>query len=155
MEFSAEQNVNAPAQFVFERATDIEFFATLARERGLAMTPTEAFTVVRPGVGWNLKGQARGKQIDHDIIMEDFEPGFAFAVSTQHKGIKIFIAVEIEKRAEEKCRLYVDLNATAKGIGAKLALKAAQLTSNKLQQKFRRSVRRAAQWLENEYERSA
>lgn len=155
MEFSAEQNVNAPPEFVFARATDIDFFKNLARERGLSMMPTEAFTVIRPGVGWKLIGEARGRQINHEILVEDYEPEFAFAVSTQHRGIKVFIAVEIEKRGNKKCRLYVDLNATAKGIGAKLALKAAQLTGNKLQQKFRRSVRRSAQWLENEYNRSA
>ncbi len=151
MDFSAEQNVRVPSEFAFRKATDHAFFARLARDRGVAMEPLVPFTRLAEGCGWRVAGTIRDRQIDCDLVIDEFDPGKAFAIRTHYRGADLFLAVEFESLGGRGSRLYADLSVEARTLPARLALKAASLTRGRLEKRFRRSVRRAALWLEAEH----
>lgn len=152
MDFSAEQNAYVPVSFAFEKATDHAFFTALARDHGVRMEPLVPFVHLHTDCGWRVAGPIRGRKVDCEITIDDFKPPEAFALNTLYRGVDFLLAVEFEELDADQCRIYADLSAEAMTLTARLAMKAASLTNIRLERRFRRSVRRAAQWLEAEYQ---
>jgi uncharacterized protein YndB with AHSA1/START domain len=135
MKFVAVETISAPIDHVWSRLTD---FDLIEEKMAAQMGPVSRMPdgPVRPGTNWAARMEIMGKPRDVTIRLEAMAVPERVAARGDADGVEIALVADLEAVTEATTRLTVMTEAAAKGIGAKVALKAAKVAQGSLEKRY-------------------
>ncbi len=155
MKFSTRQDIEAPVDFVFGRATDFSAFEKQALRRGIEIARTDDLTVAAPGMRWNATFAFRGKPRRIDAELAAFDDPNAFLIQSATGGVESDLVVDFMALSRSRTRVVVGLDMRPKTLSARLFIQSLKFAKANLYGRFETRVARFARDIEEQYNRSS
>ncbi|MEO9573098.1 MAG: SRPBCC family protein [Tateyamaria sp.] len=150
MKFSAQEDVSAPIEQVFEALCDFETFERLAMRRGAELQRVDPLARAGAGMRWKVKYTTRGRRRIFDLELTEFDPPNQMLFSANFSGIDAAFTVDLLALSRNRTRLAVALEMKPLNLSARLLIQSLKLAKSSLTKKFKGRV---ADYAENLGER--
>jgi hypothetical protein len=156
MKFSTRQDIEAPIEFVFERASDFPSFERQAMRRGIEIERENgAGGAPAPGLRWNARFDYRGKPRHLKAELTCFEAPNRFVIQSAVGGVETDFEVEFLALSPRRTRVIVGLELAPRTLTARLLVQSMKLAKNRLNERFAKRVAKFARDLEKHPEAGA
>ncbi len=151
MKLSTRQDVEAPIEFVFERAADFDAHLRQALRRGIDARRTDALTTVDVGMSWQAQIQFRGKprKIIGQLCALDGPNGFE--IQSSSGGIDSVFSVEFLPLSPRRTRIRAGLDLRPSTLSARLLIQSLKLGKHRLNERFSHRIARFAEETEGRF----
>ena len=142
MKFSTRQDIEAPIEYVFERATDFANFERQAMRRGIEVGRPDNLSETGVGMKWDAVFQFRNKsRAIHVEVVEYNEPENVL-LKSESGGVMADLSVEFLPLSKGRTRVRVGLELSPKTISARLLIQSLKFAKNNLGKRFEKRVRK-------------
>ncbi len=149
MKFSTRQDIQAPIEFVFERASDFSSFERQAMRRGIEIERENgADGPPAPGLRWNARFDWRGKPRRLKAELTGFDAPERILIQSVVGGIEADFEMQFLALSRNRTRVIVGLELAPRTITARLLVQSMKLAKNRLNERFARRVAKFARELE-------
>ncbi|MDF3416284.1 SRPBCC family protein [Sulfitobacter sp. M57] len=155
MKFSTNEDIEAPAEAVFEMLCDFEGFERSAMRRGAEVQRLDQLQ--KPGVGmmWQATFALRGKQRQMDVEMVTFERPNEIVLESTSPGLLATTGFELIALSRSSTRVKVELEIKPLNLSARLLVQSLKLAKTSLTKKFKQRVSEYGRGMEDKYKRLA
>jgi uncharacterized protein YndB with AHSA1/START domain len=138
MKFSARQDIDAPAAFVFATFADFDAWERAAMRRGVEVLRLGASGAETHAVGaaWQVKFQFRAKKRTVDLVLQELSPPHRLEFSAQSPAMQATLTVEIAQMSALRTRIHVVSDVTPRTLTAKLFIQSMRLARAKADRKY-------------------
>jgi hypothetical protein len=140
MKFSTRQDIEAPIEYVFERAADFESHARQAMRRGVDVERTDEVAGVGIGMCWNVGFDFRGKPRRVLGELAEFDVPNSYLIQSVSGGILADFDVELLPLSRNRTRLKAGLQLSPKTLPARLLVRSLKLAKGNLDERFQRRI---------------
>ncbi|QOL82424.1 SRPBCC family protein [Pseudooceanicola spongiae] len=133
MKIVAKQDIEAPIQKVFERATDFKNFERSAMRRGASVTRLEGEDDAQV---WDVAFPLRGKTRLFRLTVTDFDEPERMSMSAVSEGMAGSIQVDLVALSRSRTRLRVEIEVKPQTLSARLLVQSLRLARGSLQQRL-------------------
>jgi hypothetical protein len=151
MKLSTRQDIAAPIDFVFQRATDFDAHGRQVMRRGIEIERADNLVQPGPGMCWNLAFTYRGKPRKMFGELVKLESPESFQIESQTLGIEALFTAEFMALSRGRTRLIAGLQLTPKALSARLLIQSLKLAKSKLDQGFSQRVAHFARDTQDRY----
>lgn len=155
MKFSTRQDIEAPAEYVFDRLSDFDVLERQAMRRGLSVQRKSAKDVSGVGATWVLQVPFRGKMRDLEAQVVEFERPSHLNVDAKSGGLEMFITLELLPLSPKRTRLIVGYDVKPQTLSARILVQSIKFAKTTLQKRFTKRVAKFCDYLETQYEAQA
>ena len=152
MKFSTREDIDAPADFVFEAVSDFAAFERQALRRGADVRRVDQGQVV-VGSAWDIAFQYRGKDRRMRATVATLDAPQVLGVETAAAGIDGITKVEVVALSPKKTRVAVSIDLSAKTLSARLLLQSFKLAKSALTKRFKTRIAEQTQAIEERHRR--
>lgn len=154
MKLMSRQDIEAPLAFVHATLTDFDGWERAAMRRGADVTRTD--TLSRPGVGmaWQSRFKLRGKDREIQLNLKDWEAPIRLGFTGGSVTIGGVAVLDLMELSANRTRLQINLEVTAKTMGARLLLQSMRLARGRIDRNFDQRVAQMATEIENRHRAS-
>lgn len=151
MNFSAKEDIAAPADYVFGAITDFAAFERSALRRGAEVQRIDTLRVPGPGMQWaaSLVMRGRPRDVALELVTMDRPNGILFEL--QSGAIGGTFRVDLVPLSRGRTRMSVALDLAATTLSARLMMQSLKLAQTKLSKRFRERVAAFAEDAEERY----
>jgi len=149
MKFSTRQDIEAPIDFVFERATDFDGFQRQALRRGVEIERADDLPATAEGMRWNAEFMFRGKNRRIQAELAKLDPPNLLLIQSVSGGLEADFEVEFMALARNRTRVRVGLELAPKTISARLLVQSLKLAKHRLNERFAHRVAQFARETEH------
>jgi carbon monoxide dehydrogenase subunit G len=155
MQFTSREDVHAPIDFVFQKASDFEDMAKLARAKGVVINRSD--TLQAPGVGMAWEGHFtfRGRKREFAAKVAEYSAPDNYTVTADSDGFEITAIVELVEVKPGLTRMKVDIGMKPKNVTARLFLQSVKLAKTQLMRRYRRRIAEYANGIEGSFTKAA
>ena len=155
MKFSTKEDVEAPAEAVFEMLCDFEGFERSAMRRGADVQRKDSLK--SPGVGmmWHAVFQLRGKQREIELEMVTFDRPIEIVLESTSAGLIGKMSFELMALSRSRTRVVVELEVKPLNLSARLLVQSMKLAKGSLTRKYKLRVAEYAKGMEERYAKMA
>lgn len=139
---STQEDISAPASFVFARLTDYDNLERLALRRGAKVTRSGQIGV---GTTWTAEFRLRGKDRKLKGTLVEYVTDEKLGYEARIKGMEFSFSVELVALSRSRTRMVVSTNAKAKTLTARVLLQSFKLARQRAQKRF---ANRVSDWAE-------
>ena len=150
MKFSTREDVEAPAEFVFQQFADFEVFERQALRRGADVQRRDTGPV-RTGSIWDVAFSFRGKDRKLSAELTRLDSPQLIHVSSKSGGIDGLTAIELVPLSPQRTRIAVSIELRASSLSARLLLQSLKLAKSNLTARFKKRVAVYASDIEDRY----
>ncbi|MEM8978025.1 MAG: SRPBCC family protein [Pseudomonadota bacterium] len=151
MKFSSRDDINVPANVIFERISDFDTWERLALRRGIRVQRTDSYEDIGPGMAWDVAFRFRGKPRTLSAQMVKFdsphEIGFAGSVG----GLVMNYAVDLIALSPRRTRISTALDLKPETLSARLLLQSMRLARTRLKAGYKDRTAHFANTIEENY----
>ena len=140
MKFSAQEDVSAPIDQVFEDLCDFETFERLAMRRGAELRRVDPLTQIGVGMRWKVKYAMRGRKRAVELELIQFDPPNQMLFSAKSSGIDATFTVDLLALSRSRTRLAVALEMKPLNLSARLLIQSLKLAKSNLTKRFKERV---------------
>ena len=140
MQFSAQQDVEAPIEAVFESMATFEIYERAAMRRGADVRRNDTLAIPGAGAQWDVRFMLRGKQRDLALEVISFIPPTELVVSLNSKNITGTVRCELFALSKTRTRLMVATEIRPLTLPARLLVQSLKLTKSTLSQKYQTRI---------------
>ncbi|MEO0765358.1 MAG: SRPBCC family protein [Pseudomonadota bacterium] len=140
MKFSAQEDVSAPIDQVFEALCDFEMFERLAMRRGAELRRVDPLTQMGVGMRWKVKYAMRGRKRAFDLELIQFDPPNQMLFSAKSSGIDATFTVDLLALSRSRTRMAVALDMKPLNLSARLLIQSLKLAKSNLTKRFKERV---------------
>ncbi len=140
MKFSTRQDIEAPIEYVFERAADFEAHARQAMRRGVAVERADDLAATGTGMCWNVRFDFRGKPRRVRGELTEFDLPNSYLIQSVSAGISADFDVELLSLSRNRTRLKAGLQLLPKTISARLLVQSLKLAKGSLDERFEKRI---------------
>lgn len=153
MKFSTNEDIEAPADAVFEMLCDFEGFERSAMRRGAEVQRIDQLH--KPGVGmmWQAAFTLRGKQRQMEVEMVTFDRPNEIVLESTSPGLLATTGFELIALSRSSTRVKVELEIKPLNLSARLLVQSLKLAKSSLTKKFKQRVSEYAKGMEDKYAR--
>lgn len=155
MQFSNREDIEAPAEFVFEQVTDFTVFERQALRRGADVRRKDATPGAGVGSSWDVTFKFRGKDRQISIEVTDFDAPNSYTLATRSGGVTGETVVELVPLSRSRTRLSVKTDLAAHGLTARLLLQSLKLAKANLNQRMATRIASYALDIQERYARQS
>lgn len=151
MKFSTREDVGAPIEYVFQRATDFSAFERSALRRGADIQRKDNLS--KPGVGaaWRISFPFRGKTRIVAANVQEFDEPNRFEVFSLSGGIEALAMIDLVALSKTRTRISVSVELKPQNLSARLLVQSLKLAKSSLNERFRKRIAGFAQETEDTY----
>lgn len=154
MKFSTRQDIDAPVEFVFRRASDFAVFEKQALRRGIEVSRIDDLTETRPGMRWDAGFTFRGRPRRVKAELAKYDDPNAYLIQSVSGGVDIDLTVDFMALARGKTRIIVGLDLRPTTLPARLLIQSLKFAKANLYSRFEARVERFGKDIEEQYNRS-
>ncbi|MGJ8583889.1 MAG: SRPBCC family protein [Marinosulfonomonas sp.] len=152
MKFSKQQDIEAPIDYVFERATDFRAFERQALRRGIEIARIDDLGQDAVGLRWKAAFAYRGKRRDVDAELIQLDAPNQFLIQSDSGGISSEFGVEFMPMSANRTRLKIGLQMVPKTLPARLMVQSLKFAKSSLDLRFARRVEQFGTELQDRYQ---
>ena len=153
MKFSTRQDIEAPIEFVFLRATDFGAYERQALRRGVDIGRDDLLEAVEPGMRWKAKFPFRGKTRVLNSELTKFDEPNSFLIQSVSGGVEADFDIEFLPLSRNRTRVKVGLELSPKTLKARLLVQSLKFAKKSLDKQFEKRVALFGGDIECRYER--
>ncbi len=152
MKFSTREDIEAPADFVFDQMSDFQSYERQALRRGADVRRLDdgQYTV---GSSWDVAFTFRGKDRKLRAKIEELIKPSLLRVSTDSSGLDGQTVLEIVPLSPRRTRIAASIEIKPKSLSARLMLHSLKLAKTNLTNRFKRRVADFGEELEARYQK--
>lgn len=151
MQFTVQEDIQAPINAVFEMVADFERFERMAMRRGIEVRRLSGHMGVVPGTKWQTDFTLRGKPRHVEITMAHSDPPAQMRFEAIGKGVGGVTEVDLLALSQRRTRLSVDVTLTAKSLPARLFLQSLRLGKSRFRARFQSRLTEFAREMEERH----
>jgi hypothetical protein len=136
MKFSAKQDVDAPAAFVFAAFSDFDAWERAGLRRGAEITRTDSLSGVTSGMTWQVKFMFRSKMRTVDIRLDQIIAPQRMEFLAQSPAMEASMVVEIAEMSALRSRIHIVSDVSPRTLTAKLFIQSLRLARAKADRKY-------------------
>ncbi|WP_417261213.1 SRPBCC family protein [Celeribacter sp.] len=152
MKFSTRQDIEAPAEFVFEHFTDFEGLERQAMRRGIEVARKSTHQPRDVGAGWTLKVPFRGKIRDLDAEIVECDAPNTLAATAVSGGLNMEIKSELVPLSPQRTRVTIGYEVRPKTLSARILVQSVKFAKATLQKRFEKRVKKYCEHLSEQYQ---
>lgn len=155
MKFSTNEDIEAPADAVFEMLCDFEGFERSAMRRGAEVQRMDQLQVAGVGMTWQAAFTLRGKQRQMEVEMVTFDRPNEIVLESTSPGLLGTTSFELIALSRSSTRVKVEMEIKPLNLSARLLVQSLKLAKTSLTRKFKMRVSEYAKSMEDRYSRMA
>lgn len=155
MKFSTRQDIEAPIDFVFHRATDFNGFERQALRRGVDIERADDRADIGTGMTWNAAFSFRGKHRKVRAELADYDPPNAMMIESNSGGVAAHFDVEFLPLSRNRTRIKVGLELAPKTMSARLLIQSLRFAKKSLNKRFAARIDQFRKDVENRHDAAA
>ena len=154
MKFSAREDIEAPIDHVFERASDFAGFERSAMRRGADVQRLDAGTTAGVGSTWKVAFDFRGRRRDVTAKIVSFDPPNGFTAEATSGGLDSITTLELLPLSPRRTRMSFAIELKPTSLSARLMLQSLKLAKQSLSKRFKKRVAEFAQDIEDRHRKA-
>ena len=151
MEFTAEHDIKAPIEFVYDQVTDFAALETHIMSAGAFVERTDEAEDIGPGMSWRIEGSVRGRHRVIDIELKDLVEQEQLGYEIKSKDMTTQMIVELVPLDRTMTRLVSRVEPEAHSISARLILQSARLAQRTLEKRLKKRLSNYGEQIEERY----
>lgn len=151
MKFTTHEDIGAPIEYVFERASDFSTFERSALRRGADIQRKDSLSSPGVGAAWAIRFPFRGKTRSVAANLQEFDAPNRFTIFSLSGGIESLAAIDLVALSKTRTRVSVYVDLKPQNLSARLLIQSLKLAKNSLNQRFRKRIANFAQECEDGY----
>ncbi|MEM8776362.1 MAG: SRPBCC family protein [Pseudomonadota bacterium] len=151
MKFNAQEDVEAPLDFVFSRVTDYQSLERSALRRGAEVQRLDDLPLFGVGMEWDTVFELRGKRRQMRLHVTQCEAPNFVEVLGNSKNIKGLVNVDLVALSRGRTRISVALEMNPKTLSARLLVQSLKLARATMTKQFRARVASYADDIEDRF----
>lgn len=136
MQFSAQNEINAPIEAAFDVLVDFDTIEESGRQRRVEISRLDKLTETAAGMSWDLGFKFRGKRRELIVDLTEFVRPERLKFSGVSTAFSIEVGVELTALDAGRCKVKTTLEVTPRSLGARLMVQSAKLGKSALNRKF-------------------
>lgn len=136
MEIKTQQDIEAPADYVFECLSDFESFEKAALRRGAEVQRVDGQPDLGLGSRWDVVFSFRGKPRDVTVELVEYDPAEKASYKAVGQGIEAVMAIELVPMSKNLTRMVTNVQMEAKTLSARLLLQSMKLAKGQIGKRF-------------------
>lgn len=140
MQFSAQQDIEAPIEAVFEKMTAFEVYERAAMRRAAEVRRSDVLPAPGVGAKWDVLFMLRGKKRDLALEVTTYVPPTDLVVSLESKNITGSVRCELFALSKTRTRLIVETEIRPLTLPARLLVQSLKLTKSALTEKYKTRI---------------
>lgn len=144
MKFSTREDIEAPADAVFDALSDFARFEQTAAGRGADVARLDPLAAVAPGLGWSIRVPVRGRMRRVLCEMTGFDRPSRLAFNAESKGFLMELKLRLVVLSEARTRLGVEFEIRPRGLTSRLLLQSARINKASYERRFEARVQKLA-----------
>lgn len=136
MQFSAQEDIEAPVGKVFAMFADFERFERMAMRRGVEVRRTQQAGSSPAGMSWDTTFNIRGKPRRIQVILTDFEDPTHMRFESQSKGMQGQTGIDFLALSRQRTRVSIEMSVSARTLPARLLLQSIKLGQSRFRRQF-------------------
>lgn len=155
MQFSSNEDIEAPIDEVFAMLSDFETFERSAMRRGIEVQRADDSATKAPGMAWDASFTMRGKPRKLHLVLTAIDPPNALHFESNSPGLDGVLTIDLVALSPRRTRLAIMLNLAPKTLSARLFLQSLKLAKSNLTKRFKVKVAEYAKAIEDRGTRTA
>lgn len=151
MQFSAQEDIEAPLDNVFDMVADFDRFERMAMRRGVEVHRLDGPGRPGPGSAWESVLTLRGKPRHIVVEMTEFTRPDLLRFRASSKGMNGETTVELLALSQRRTRLNIAMSLAAKTLPARLLLQSMKLGQSRFRRQFQMRLSDFARELEERH----
>jgi hypothetical protein len=151
MKFSTREDIEAPIDYVFSRASDFAGFERQALRRGAQVARLGGEGAVDVGTTWDIAFKFRNKDRKMRAVLQQLDDPSLIQIDTDSAGLGSVAKVELVSLSPKRTRLAVSIEISPKSLSARLLVQSLRLAKSNISKRFESRVRDFATTTEDEY----
>ena len=151
MKFSKQQDIEAPIDYVFKRATDFRAFERQALRRGIEIARVDDLGQDAVGLRWKAAFPYRGKRRDVDAELIQLDAPNQLLIQSESGGISAEFGVEFMPMSANRTRVKIGLQMLPKTLPARMLVQSLKFAKSSLDVRFARRVEQFGTELQERY----
>lgn len=151
MQFSAQEDIEAPIEAVFDMVADFERFERMAMRRGVEVRRAHGPTPPDVGTVWEAVLKIRGKPRHITVEMLDCDRPAVISFGSGSKGMTGATTIEFLALSQRRTRLSISMSLAARTLPARLLLQSLKLGQSRFRRQFQMRLSDFARELEERY----
>lgn len=154
MKFSTRQDIEAPVDFAFERATNFSGFEKQALRRGIEVARIDDLPGNAPGMHWDASFTFRGKARQIVAKLTTYDPDNCYVIQSKSGGLDADLTVDFMALSRAKTRVIVGLELRPTTLSSRLLVQSLKFAKANLYGRFEARVERLAKEITEQYDQS-
>ncbi|MGB0960643.1 MAG: SRPBCC family protein [Halocynthiibacter sp.] len=150
MKFKTSEDVEAPANVVFDAITDFDGFERMVLRRGADVDRLHAPRHAPSILSWDVTFKYRGKLRNVDVDLVRYVVPEGISIVAKSGNMSADFLVDLVPLSKNHTRMIVSFDMKAKSLGAKLFVQSIKLARNTFNKKFAGRVARFAREVERQ-----
>lgn len=155
MKFSTRQDIEAPVDYVFQRASDFVGFERQALRRGIDIERADERSDNGVGMRWNAGFLFRGKRRKVQAELSQYDAPNILLIQSVSGGIEADFEVEFMPLSRNRTRVKVGLQLSPKTLSSRLLIQSLKFAKNNLNSRFGVRIAQFGSDVEEKYTRRA
>lgn len=152
MKLSTREDIEAPIDYVFGRASDFASFEKRALRQGAQVSQRNEGPV-QTGNIWDISFQFRGRSRKVEAKLTQLDPPQIIEIESDSDGLIALTQVELIALSPARTRVMVSFDLRAKTLTGRLLVQSLKLAKSKLSNRFNARVKDYAEDVEDDYRR--
>ncbi|SNX68668.1 polyketide cyclase/dehydrase/lipid transport protein [Cereibacter ovatus] len=151
MKLSTREDVEAPAEFVWDVLSDFVLWERTALRRGIEVQRLDGLPMAGPGMGWMVRFAFQGKPREINLRLAAIEPGQRLTFEGQSTSVRAHLALDVVQLAPLRTRVAVVSEVRPQTIGARVLVQSLKLARGRLQLRYEKRVAGLAAEIEDRW----
>ncbi len=148
MKFSTKEDIEAPADLIFDAMSDFAAFERSAMRQGAEVTRVDPVADIGAGMTWSLRFPIRGKMRRAVCELEQFDPPAGLRCRIESTAFEGSLTLGLVALSRSRTRLGVQLEVKPRTLAARLLMQTARLNRASYTRRFEGRVQKFAAELE-------
>lgn len=151
MKFSARQDIEAPAAYVYAALTDFEAWERAAMRRGAEVSRTSPTGAAQAELAWQVLFEYRGKRRNMQLKLVSMTAPSNIQFAAHSPALDASLIIEIIEMSARRSRIGVTTNVAPLTLTAKLFIQSLRLARARVDRKYFLRIAQMAGDIEQRY----
>lgn len=140
MNFNAKQDIEAPADQVWQALTNFKGWERAALRRGAEVTRTDRLSGMGPGMSWLGRFDFRGQRREMTVRLVEVDPGSRLVFKGATKLFQGDVELELVAMSSRSSRLHVKADIRPQTLTARIMLQSLKLAKGRVQKRIEKRL---------------
>lgn len=136
MNFTAKQDIEAPAERVWASLTDFPGWERAALRRGAEVARTDRLAQPGAGMAWSGRFDFRGQRRDIVVRLVEMEPGARMVFESATKQFSGEVVLDLVEMSARSSRLHLRIEIKPQTLTARIMLQSLKLAKGRVQKRI-------------------